>query len=38
MNRYLAIADTRAVRRAAPRRLAVFSGDGVPYSVRKGLH
>ena len=29
--------DTRAVRRAAPRRPAVPSGDGAPYPAREGL-
>jgi len=28
---------TRAVRRAAPRRPAVPSGDGAPYSAREGF-
>jgi len=36
MNYVVAIANTRAVRRAAPRRPAVPSGDGALYSAREG--
>ena len=37
MNHAVTIANPRAVRRAAPRRPAVPSGDGAPYSAREGF-